>query len=173
MLLYGFLWKTGTNYLGIVLTKRALMRENLSFGFASVQASTQPAELPRLDRILRFCLKQISSYRTRNVSKGHGCPCYCQISINRESWRHDAIWAILKLTYVRTGVTLHCHGGGIITNRADPDQAALARATRSGSTLFAYGNMIRYDTSGPDKWFLCSMYKLESIFILLFIVGGA
>ena len=42
---------------------------------------------------------------TRNVSLGHGCPRYCQIRINRElslakgnnSWRHDAIWAILKL----------------------------------------------------------------------------
>ena len=34
------------------------------------------------------------------------------------------------------------------TNRADPDQAALAklvRAARSGPTLFAYGKMIRYD----------------------------
>ena len=30
-------------------------------------------------------------------------------------------------------------------NRADPDQAALNRAAWSGSTLFAYGNMIRYD----------------------------
>ena len=36
---------------------------------------------------------------------GHGCPRYCQIRIDREmslikgnnSWRHDAIWAILKL----------------------------------------------------------------------------
>ena len=36
---------------------------------------------------------------------GHGCPRYCQTCINRElsltkgndSWRHDAIWAILKL----------------------------------------------------------------------------
>ena len=27
-------------------------------------------------------------------------------------------------------------------NRADPDQAALIRAALSGSTLFAYGNMI-------------------------------
>ena len=27
-------------------------------------------------------------------------------------------------------------------NRADPDQAAHIRAARSGSTLFAYGNMI-------------------------------
>ena len=30
-------------------------------------------------------------------------------------------------------------------NRAHPDQAALVRAACSGSTLFAYGNMIRYD----------------------------
>ena len=28
-------------------------------------------------------------------------------------------------------------------NRADPDQDALVRAAWSGSTLFAYGNMIR------------------------------
>ena len=27
-------------------------------------------------------------------------------------------------------------------NRADPDQAALVRAARSGSSLFAYGNML-------------------------------
>ena len=30
-------------------------------------------------------------------------------------------------------------------NRADPDQTALVRAAWSGSILFAYGNMIRYD----------------------------
>ena len=30
-------------------------------------------------------------------------------------------------------------------NRADPDQAALIRAALSGSTLFAYRNMSRYD----------------------------
>ena len=33
-------------------------------------------------------------------------------------------------------------------NRADPDQTALVRAAWSGSTLFAYGNIIRYD---PDE----------------------
>ena len=36
-------------------------------------------------------------------------------------------------------------------NRADPDQAALVRAASSGSTLFAYGNMIVvFYTSGHD-----------------------
>ena len=35
-------------------------------------------------------------------------------------------------------------------NRADPDQAALVRAVRSGSTLFAHGNMIRYDPTLVD-----------------------
>ena len=35
-------------------------------------------------------------------------------------------------------------------NRSDPYQAALVRAAWSGSTLFAYGNMIRYDTSLVD-----------------------
>ena len=30
-------------------------------------------------------------------------------------------------------------------NRVDPDQAARVRAACSASTLFAYGNMIRYD----------------------------
>ena len=35
-------------------------------------------------------------------------------------------------------------------NRADPDQAALVRAALSGSTLFAYGNMIRYDHTLVD-----------------------
>ena len=46
--------------------------------------------------------------KTRNVSMGHGCPRYCQIRINRElslakgnnSWRHCAIWAILKLEHI-------------------------------------------------------------------------
>ena len=31
------------------------------------------------------------------------------------------------------------------TNRADPDQAALGKAGWLGSSLIAYGNMIRYD----------------------------
>ena len=31
------------------------------------------------------------------------------------------------------------------TNRKDPDQAALVRAALSGSALFSYGNIIRYD----------------------------
>ena len=35
-------------------------------------------------------------------------------------------------------------------NRADPDQAALVRAALSGSTLFAYGNMINYDPTLVD-----------------------
>ena len=34
-----------------------------------------------------------------------------------------------------------------LANRADPDQAALVRAAWSGSTLFAFGHMIRYDPS--------------------------
>ena len=37
--------------------------------------------------------------------------------------------------------------GGAFANRADPDQAALVRA---GSALFAYGNMIRYDSTLVD-----------------------
>ena len=37
-----------------------------------------------------------------------------------------------------------------IATRADPDQAALTRAASSGSTLFAYGNMIRYDPTLVD-----------------------
>ena len=43
--------------------------------------------------------------KTRNVSMGRGCPSYYKICINRElsltkgnnSWRHEAIWAILQL----------------------------------------------------------------------------
>ena len=35
-------------------------------------------------------------------------------------------------------------------NIADPDQAALIRATSSGSTLFAYGNMIIYNSTLVD-----------------------
>ena len=37
-----------------------------------------------------------------------------------------------------------------IANTADPDQSALVRAAWSGSTLFAYGNMIRYDPTLVD-----------------------
>ena len=45
------------------------------------------------------------------------------------------------------------------TNREDQDQAALVRAALSGTTLFAYGNMIYLIyTSGPDKKFLCSKF---------------
>ena len=40
--------------------------------------------------------------------------------------------------------------GGAFANRADPDQAALVRAAWSGSTLFAYENMIRYDSTLVD-----------------------
>ena len=43
-------------------------------------------------------------------------------------------------------------------NRADPVQAALVRAAWSGSSLFAYGNMIRYDPTLVD---------LTSIFFVL------
>ena len=35
-------------------------------------------------------------------------------------------------------------------NKADPNQAALVRAARSESTLFAYGNTIRYDPTLVD-----------------------
>ena len=42
-------------------------------------------------------------------------------------------------------------------NRADPDQAALIRAALSGSTLFAYGNMMRYDPTIVNPTSLCSM----------------
>ena len=63
-------------------------------------------------------------------------------------------------------------------NRADPDQAALVRAAWSVSTLFAYGNMTwKYDISDPTlvvlTRILYSMYQHESLFIYLFIVGGA
>ena len=43
-------------------------------------------------------------------------------------------------------------------NRADPDQAALVRAARSGSTLFVNGIVIRYDPTLVD---------LTSIFFVL------
>ena len=35
-------------------------------------------------------------------------------------------------------------------NKAEPDQAAFVRAAWSGPTLFAYGNMIRYDHTQVD-----------------------
>ena len=43
-------------------------------------------------------------------------------------------------------------------NRLDPDQAALTRAAKSGSALFAYGNMIIYD---PTLVYLtCNVFVL-------------
>ena len=46
-------------------------------------------------------------------------------------------------------------------NRADPDQAALVR---SGSTLFTYGNMVRYDPTLVDLtsnfFVLCTNVKV-------------
>ena len=52
-------------------------------------------------------------------------------------------------------------------NIADPDPAALLRAARSGSTLFALGNIIRYDPTLVDLtsnfFILC---KCETLFIL-------
>ena len=49
-------------------------------------------------------------------------------------------------------------------NRAHPDQAALVRAAWSGSTLFAYGNNIRYDPTLVDLtsnfFVLCTSVKV-------------
>ena len=39
----------------------------------------------------------------------------------------------------------HRYAFNTFANRADLDQAALVRAARSGSTMFAHGNIIRYD----------------------------
>ena len=51
------------------------------------------------------------------------------------------------------------------TNRVDPDQAALLRAALSGSTLFANGNMIRYDPTLVDLtsyfFVLCTNVKVN------------
>ena len=50
-------------------------------------------------------------------------------------------------------------------NITDPYQAALARATWSGSTLFAYGNMIGYDPKLVDLinnfFVLCTKVKVK------------
>ena len=55
-------------------------------------------------------------------------------------------------------------------NRADPDQAALIRAALSGSTLFDYGNMIRYDPTLVDLtsnfFVLCTNLK-KNIYIII------
>ena len=56
------------------------MRENLSFGFASVQGSTQPAELPRLDRILKFCLKQIPVVKLEMFPKDMDAPAIAKLA---------------------------------------------------------------------------------------------
>ena len=53
------------------------------------------------------------------------------------------------------------------TDKADPDQAALVIAAESG--LWKYD---RYDTYDPTLFFVLRMYKRESLFIQLFIVGG-
>ena len=49
-------------------------------------------------------------------------------------------------------------------NRADPDHAALVRAARSESTLFAYENMIRYAPTlvdlTSDFFVLCKNLKV-------------
>ena len=49
------------------------------------------------------------------------------------------------------------------------------RAACSGSTLFAYGNIIRCDPilADFDDLCPCSMYKRKSLFYELSIVGGA
>ena len=52
-------------------------------------------------------------------------------------------------------------------NKADPDQATLVRAARSGSILFAYGNMIKYDPTQVDLtsnfFVLCTSVKVYII----------
>ena len=56
-------------------------------------------------------------------------------------------------------------------NRAEPDQAALVRISICS---VCYGNMIRYNSTllvMTSNFFL--MYKRVSLFIKLFIVGGA
>ena len=54
-----------------------------------------------------------------------------------KSWHDDFVHS-LTLYLIETPFNT-------FTNRVDPDQAALVRAAWSGSTLFAYGNMIRHD----------------------------
>ena len=46
------------------------------------------------------------------------------------------------------------------SNKADPDQAALVRAAWSGSTLFAYGNMIKYDPTLVDQTLTSNFFVL-------------
>ena len=52
----------------------------------------------------------------------------------------------------------------IFTNRVDPDLTAFIRATRSGYTLFACENMIRYDPTLVDLasnfFVLCTKLKV-------------
>ena len=57
-------------------------------------------------------------------------------------------------------------------NRADPDQAALVRATWSGSTLFAYGSMIRYDPTLVDLTSNFFFYVQTWKFIYIIIYSG-
>ena len=52
----------------------------------------------------------------------------------------------------------------MFANRADPDQATLVRAALSGSTLFAYGNLIRFEPTLVDLmsnfFVLCTNVKV-------------
>ena len=53
------------------------------------------------------------------------------------------------MSWVKCSITIEVPFNAF-ANRADPDQAALVRVASSGSTLFAYGNMIRYDPTLVD-----------------------
>ena len=58
-------------------------------------------------------------------------------------------------------------------NRADPEEAALVRAARPGSTLFAYGYTIIYYHTLVDlaRYFLLYVHKREK-FIYIIINNG-
>ena len=80
-------------------------------------------------------------------------PSLCLISLNHLVSIVQAISGAVNLTLYPKEKPFHT-----FANKADPDQAALVRAAWPGSTLLAYGNMIRYDPTLVD---------LTSIFFVL------
>ena len=79
-----------------------------------------------------------------------------------KSKAYKTCWITLTLNFIETPFD---PAFDTFVNRADPDQAALVRAAWSGSTLFAYGNMIRYENPTlvnltGNSFVLCTKVKV-------------
>ena len=74
----------------------------------------------------------------------------------------DSTRKVLSLTAILTIYLIEMHFN-TFANRADQNQTTIVRAVGSGSTMFAYGNMIRnYPTLVNLTSNLC---KLENLFM--------